>query len=78
MPKQTPIPALVRVKPGVLDRIGHYAERQQFLRVRLFFSEDLNSELTWSIQIVQLTPVSSIAFENVAEISAAPRERLMR
>ena len=77
MPKQTPIPALVRVKPGVLDRIGHYAERQQFLRVRLFFSEDLNSELTSrliqslrsrSIQIVQLTPVSSIAFENVAEI----------
>ena len=62
---------------GVLDRIGHYAERQQFLRVRLFFSEDLNSELTSrliqslrsrSIQIVQLTPVSSIAFENVAEI----------
>jgi hypothetical protein len=33
IPKQTAIPALVRVKPGALDRMGIYAERHEFIRV---------------------------------------------
>jgi hypothetical protein len=33
IPKQTAIPALVRVKPGALDRVGVYAKRHEFMRV---------------------------------------------
>jgi glycerol-1-phosphate dehydrogenase [NAD(P)+] len=45
IPKQTAIPALVRVKPGALDRMGIYAERHEFIRVVLFFSQDLDDRL---------------------------------
>jgi len=45
IPKQTAIPALVRVKPGALDRMGIYAERREFIRVVLFFSQDLDDRL---------------------------------
>ena len=45
IPKQTPIPALVRVKPGALDRMGIYAERHELMRVLLFFSQDLDQGL---------------------------------
>src|SRR5271165_4914772 len=77
IPKQTAIPALVRVKPGALDRMGIYAERHKFMRVMLFFSQGfddrLMARLTASlrlrnIQILQQTPVESISFEKVTEL----------
>ena len=83
IPRQTAIPALVRVKPGALDRMGIYAERQQFKRVVLFFSQDLNERLlarltgslqSQNIQILQRTEVDSISFERVTELfRQAPR-----
>ena len=75
--KQTTIPSLVRVKPGALDRIGIYAERHQFLRVVLFFSQHLDERLmgrltaslqSRNIQILQQTPVESIGFERTTEL----------
>jgi glycerol-1-phosphate dehydrogenase [NAD(P)+] len=49
IPKQTAIPALVRVKPGALDRMGIYAERHAFTRVKLFFSQDFDVRLLNSV-----------------------------
>ncbi len=77
IPRQTAIPALVRVKPGALDRIGIYAERHEFMRVVLFFSQDLDHGLmarliaafrSRNIQILQRTPVETINFENATEL----------
>jgi glycerol-1-phosphate dehydrogenase [NAD(P)+] len=76
-PKQTIIPTLVRVKPGALDRMGIYAERLGFFRVVLFFSQDLDGQLTGrltaalrgrNIQILQETPVESMSFESATEL----------
>lgn len=41
--RQVTIPALVRVKPGALDRVGIYARRHGFRRVAVFLSQDLPS-----------------------------------
>jgi len=77
IPKQTAIPALVRVKPGALDRMGIYAERNEFMRVVLYFSLDLDHGLmarliasfrSRNIQILQQTPVESIGFERATEL----------
>src|SRR5215831_18141807 len=77
IPKQTAIPTLVRVKPGALDRMGIYAERHAFMRVKLLFSRGLNKQLMArltkslqlrDIQILQTTAVASISFENVTEL----------
>jgi len=77
IPKQTAIPALVRVKPGALDRMGIYAERNEFMRVVLYFSQDLDHGLmarlidsfrSRNIQILQQTPVESIGFETTTEL----------
>ena len=77
IPKQTAIPALVRVKPGALDRIGIYAERHEFMRVVLFFSQDLDQGLmarlvaacrSRNIRILQKTPIESIRFETATEL----------
>ena len=83
IPRQTAIPELVRVKPGALDRMGIYAERQQFKRVVLFFSQGLDERLlarlsgslqSQNIQILQRTEVESISFERVTELfHQAPR-----
>ena len=83
IPRQTAIPELVRVKPGALDRMGIYAERQQFKRVVLFFSQSLDEQLlarlsgslhSQNIQILQRTEVDSISFERVTELfHQAPR-----
>ena len=83
IPRQTAIPELVRVKPGALDRMGIYAERQQFKRVVLFFSQGLDERLlarlsgslqSQNIQILQRTEVESISFERVTELfHRAPR-----
>src|SRR5262245_17618367 len=77
IPKQTAIPALVRVKPGALDRMGIYAERHELRRVNLFFSQDLSEQLMArltrslqlrNIQVLQTTAVGSISFEKVTEL----------
>jgi glycerol-1-phosphate dehydrogenase [NAD(P)+] len=77
IPKQIAIPALVRVKPGALDRMGIYAERHAFMRVKLFFGhgfdEQVVARLTRSlqlrnVQILQETTVESISFEKVTEL----------
>ncbi|MBV8588222.1 MAG: iron-containing alcohol dehydrogenase family protein [Verrucomicrobia bacterium] len=77
VPKQTTIPSLVRVKPGALDRLGIYAERNSFLRVALFFSQDLDEQLIGrviasfqarKIEILQQTPVEKIGLETVAHL----------
>jgi glycerol-1-phosphate dehydrogenase [NAD(P)+] len=77
IPKQTAIPALVRVKPGALDRMGIYAERNEFRRVILYFSQDLDHGLmarliasfrSRNIQILQQTPVECISFETTTEL----------
>jgi glycerol-1-phosphate dehydrogenase [NAD(P)+] len=77
IPKQTTIPSLVRVKPGALDRMGIYAERHEFMRVVLFFSQDLDDRLmgrltaslrSRNIQILQQMPVESISFEKATEL----------
>ncbi len=76
-PKQTTIPTLVRVKPGALDRLGIYAERHEFLRIALFFSEDLDERLIGrltaslrarKIEVLQQTPVGSLGFEKVTDL----------
>jgi glycerol-1-phosphate dehydrogenase [NAD(P)+] len=84
IPKQTAIPALVRVKPGTLDRMGIYAERNEFMRVMLFFSQGFDDRLmarltaslrSRNIQILQQTPVESISFEKVTELFCqSPRD----
>jgi glycerol-1-phosphate dehydrogenase [NAD(P)+] len=77
IPKQTPIPSLVRVKPGALDRMGIYAERHEFMRVLLFFSQDLDQRLmarlldsfrSQNIQVLHQTPVEFISFEKATEL----------
>src|SRR5262249_18530504 len=77
IPKQTAIPALVRVKPGALDRMGIYAERHKFNRILLFFSQDLDDRLmarltpslrSRNIQILRQVAVESIGFEEVTEL----------
>ncbi|MGA8660558.1 MAG: iron-containing alcohol dehydrogenase, partial [Chthoniobacterales bacterium] len=77
IPRQTAIPALVRIKPGALDRMGIYAERHEFRRVVLFFSQDLDDRLlglltgslrSQNIQVLQQTPVESISFEKVTKL----------
>jgi glycerol-1-phosphate dehydrogenase [NAD(P)+] len=83
IPRQTAIPELVRVKPGALDRMGIYAERQQFKRVVLFSSQDLGERLlarltgslrSQNINVLQQTEVESIGFEKVTELfRQAPR-----
>src|ERR1700758_1847881 len=76
-PKQTTIPSLVRVKPGALDRLGIYAERHKFMRIILFFSQDLDEPLMGrltsslhanKIEILLQTPVESIGFEKVTSL----------
>ena len=76
-PRQTAIPAAVRVKPGALDRMGLYAERHGFLRVLILFSKDLAPHLmarlaeslaSRSIAVPQQTPVESASFEEATEL----------
>jgi hypothetical protein len=78
VPRQTTIPSVVRIKPGALDRLGIYAERENFTRIALFFSQDLDERfverLTASldaakVEILVQTPVDSLAFEKVVDLS---------
>jgi glycerol-1-phosphate dehydrogenase [NAD(P)+] len=77
VPKQTTIPSLVRVKPGALDRLGIYAERHEFARVAVFFSQDLDERLIGrlmaslrarKVEILVQTPVESIELQKVADL----------
>jgi glycerol-1-phosphate dehydrogenase [NAD(P)+] len=76
MPRQTPIPVLVRAKPGALERVGIYAERSGFRRALLLFSHGLDDQLmerlrtsllSRSIRLLQEIPVDSISFEQATE-----------
>src|SRR5258708_11859491 len=76
-PKQTTIPTLVRVKPGALDRLGIYAERHEFLRIALFFSEDLDERLSGGlaaslrgrkIEVLQQGTVGALGFEMLSDL----------
>jgi glycerol-1-phosphate dehydrogenase [NAD(P)+] len=75
--KQVSIPVLVRVKSGALDRVGLYARRQQFTRVVLLFSQDLQPALlarltdglaAEQIEVLQQLPVAAASFEQAVEI----------
>ncbi|MBV8214927.1 MAG: iron-containing alcohol dehydrogenase family protein [Verrucomicrobia bacterium] len=77
VPKHTTIPSVVRVKPGALDRLGIYAERQEFARIALFFSKDLDERLierstaslhARKVEILLQTPIESPGFEKVTEL----------
>ena len=77
VPKQTTIPSVVRVKPGALDRLGIYVQREKFTRIVVFFSEDLDARLMErlmsslhanKIEILVQTPVGSIGFEKVTSL----------
>ena len=77
VPKQTTIPSVVRVKPGALDRLGIYVEREKFTQIALFFSQDLDERLIGrltaslhakKIEILLQTPVESLGFENATEL----------
>ena len=57
--------------------MGIYAERHEFMRVVLFFSQDLDDRLmgrltaslrSRNIQILQQMPVESISFEKATEL----------
>ena len=57
--------------------MGIYAERHEFMRVLLFFSQDLDDRLmgrltaslrSRNIQILQQMPVESISFEKATEL----------
>lgn len=70
--RQAVIPTLVRVKPGALDRIGIYAQRNGFRRVLLFVSEGLHQSLserlfaalaTSAIQVTTTISVTAASFE---------------
>ena len=84
IPRQTAIPDLARVKPGALDRMDIYAERHEFMRVMLFFSQGFDDRLmarltaslrSRNIEILQQTPVESISFEKVTELFCqSPRD----
>ncbi|HEY5707294.1 MAG TPA: iron-containing alcohol dehydrogenase family protein [Terrimicrobiaceae bacterium] len=76
-PKQTAIPTLVRVKPGALDRMGVYCERDGFARVLLLFSQGLDPRLmerltaslrSQNIQILLEAPVECASFEKATEL----------
>jgi glycerol-1-phosphate dehydrogenase [NAD(P)+] len=77
-PRQTTIPSVVRIKPGALDRLGIYAERQKFTRIALFFSQSLDERLIGrliaslraaKIEILLEVPIESLAFEEVVDLS---------
>ena len=70
--RQVFLPTLVRVKPGALDRVGLYAQRQGFARVVVLHSADLLGPLmerlhtslaTAGITVVKTLPVQDASFE---------------
>jgi glycerol-1-phosphate dehydrogenase [NAD(P)+] len=76
-PRHTTIPSVVRIKPGALDRLGIYAERQKFKQIALFVSQDLDERLigrlTASLQAAKVeillqTPIESPGFEKLTDL----------
>lgn len=74
--RQVTIPALVRIKPGALDRLGVYAERYGFERVAFLYSEGLPESLLGRarralakqrIQVVDDAAVTDASFEGAHE-----------
>jgi len=74
--RQTAIPTLVRVKPGALDRMGLYLQRQEFRRIVLFVSAGFVPELLRrfldsmrdsGIDVLEEVAVDSIEFDSALE-----------
>lgn len=77
--RQVFLPTLVRVKPGALDRLGLYAERQGFARVAVLHSADLAAPLMQrlhaalagrTLMVSPIIPVTDASFESAAAIFA--------
>ena len=75
--RQVFLPTLVRVKPGALDRLGIYAERQGFTRIAVLHSADLIAPLMQRLhaafvgRTLTVNPIISVAdasFESAAAI----------
>ncbi|HEY3377432.1 MAG TPA: iron-containing alcohol dehydrogenase family protein [Armatimonadota bacterium] len=78
--EQIIIPSLVRIKPGALDRIGIYLEREDFTRAVLISSHDLDpaiiaraeqSLLAHGVTIQQQLWVEGASFEQATALFAA-------
>lgn len=74
--RQVTIPALVRIKPGALDRLGVYARRYRFEQVAFLYSEGLPEPLLnrarrsladQRIRAVEDTAVTDASFETAYE-----------
>ncbi len=74
--RQVKIPALVRIKPGALDRLGIYARRYEFSRVALLYSEGLPAELVARaaqsfererVEVLERASISDGSFESTYE-----------
>lgn len=77
---QITIPSLVRIKPGALDRIGIYLEREAFQRAVVIHSSDLDAALiqrvttslaAHQVEVLQLRTVERASFEQATEMFAA-------
>jgi glycerol-1-phosphate dehydrogenase [NAD(P)+] len=71
------IPTLVRIKPGALDRLGVYAQRNQFQKVVLLYNKELDRSLIErvekvmaerSIAVLMHVEVQESSFEHAQEI----------
>ena len=54
--RQVSIPGLVRIKPGVLDRVGVYLRRADYRRVALIHSEGLFRSCDQTLQLQMSNP----------------------
>lgn len=73
--RQVVLPTLVRVKPGALDRLGLYAQRQRYARLVLLYSADLKGPLLdrlraalHGVEVVQSIPVQEASFESATAL----------
>lgn len=75
---QITIPSVVRIKPGALDRVGIYLEREKFKRVVLLSSAGLAPELTARAEdsarlhgaVINRIEVTDASFEEATRIFA--------
>lgn len=76
-PTQISIPTLVRVKVGVLDRVGMYLERQHCRAVAVLVSERLLPQLTERVaESLKLCGIKTVALVEVADNSVGAAARL--
>ncbi len=82
-PTQISIPTLVRVKPGALDRVGIYLQRDRHERITLLVSDGLNAEIisrikqclsSHSIEIDQFYEVKEHSLEFSNEVFTSTKD----